>query len=69
MFIGYYKSVNSLSEFYSEIREDLNFPAQVELKGERYILGKTIQLSSMSHYDKVVEAAKRYGITYGIKVS
>ena len=69
MFIGYYKSVNSLSEFYSETREDLNFPTQVEFRSERYILSKTIQLSSKSHHKKVIDAAKKYGILYDIKVS
>ena len=37
MFIGYYKSVNSSKEFYSIKREDLNFPMQVEYKGDRYL--------------------------------
>ena len=46
MFIGYYKSVSSSKEFYSAKREDLNFPMQVEYKGDRYLLNKTIQVSN-----------------------
>jgi hypothetical protein len=46
MFIGYYKSVASSKEFYSSKRSDLNFPIQVEYEGDRYLLNKTIQVSS-----------------------
>ena len=53
MFIGYYKSVTSSKEFYSEKRKDLNFPIQVEYKGDRYLLNKTIQVSSNSHENNI----------------
>lgn len=68
MFIGYYKSVNSSNEFYSEKKEDLNFPTQVEYKGIRYLLNKTIQVSSTTEKN-VVETAKRLGIEFNVKIN
>lgn len=67
MFIGYYKAVNSSSEFYSEVKDDLNFPTQVEYKGTRYLLNKTIQTSSSLH-KKIIETAKRFDIDYNVKI-
>jgi hypothetical protein len=68
MFIGYYKSVTSSKEFYSEKRKDLNFPIQVEYKGDRYLLSKTIQVSSNSHENNIINTAKKYGIEYDIRI-
>lgn len=68
MFIGYYKSVGSSKEFYSEKRKDLNFPIQVEYKGDRYLLNKTIQISSKSHEKNIIDTAKKYGIEYDIRI-
>jgi len=68
MFIGYYKSVNSSNEFYSEIKKDLNFPTQVEYKGIRYLLNKTIQVSSTTE-KKVIETAQRLGIEFNVKIN
>ena len=68
MFIGYYKSVGSSKEFYSEKRKDLNFPMQVEYDGERYLLNKTIQISSKSHENNIINTAKKYGINYDIRI-
>jgi len=68
MFIGYYKSVNSSNEFYSEKKEDLDFPTQVEYKGVRYLLNKTIQVSSTTEKN-VVETAKRLGIEFNVKIN
>lgn len=67
MFIGYYKSVNSSKEFYSLKKEDLNFPMQVEYKGDRYLLGKTIQVTP-SGEKNLKETAKKYGIEYDVKI-
>ena len=69
MFIGHYKSVNTSEEFYSEIKEDLNFPfpIQVGYKNNKYLLTKTIQISS-SHIKNLVEYAKRFDIDYDVKV-
>lgn len=67
MFIGYYKSVNSSKEFYSEKREDLNFPMQIEYKGDRYLLGKTIQVTPKIQKN-IIDTAKKYGIEYDIRI-
>lgn len=67
MFIGYYKSVSSSKEFYSKKREDLNFPMQVEYKGDRYLLNKTIQVSLTSEKN-VQETAKKFGIEYDVRI-
>ena len=67
MFIGYYKSVSSSREFYSKKREDLNFPMQVEYKGDRYLLNKTIQVSSRNE-KKLQEAAEKFGIEYDVRI-
>jgi hypothetical protein len=67
MFIGYYKSVSSSKEFYSKKREDLNFPMQVEYKGDRYLLNKTIQVS-LRNEENLKEAAKKFGIEYDVRI-
>lgn len=68
MFIGFYKSVNSKKEFYSTIREELNFPTQVEYKKERFLLSKTIQVSSLNHLKRIQESAKNYDIEFDVKL-
>jgi hypothetical protein len=67
MFIGYYKSVSSSKEFYSKKREDLNFPMQVEYKGNRYLLTKTIQVSPRNE-ELLKEAAEKFGIEYDVRI-
>ena len=66
MFIGHYKSVNTSEEFYSTEKEDLNFPTQVEYKSNKYLLTKTIQISS-SLKKNLTEVAKRFNIDYDVK--
>ena len=68
MFIGYYKSVGSSKEFYSSKRNDLNFPIQVEYEGDRYLLNKTIQVSSESQEKNIINTAKKYGLKYDIRI-
>lgn len=67
MFIGYYKSVSSAKEFYSEKKDDLNFPMQIEYQGDRYLLSKTIQVTPKSEKN-LIDAAKRYGIDYDVRI-
>jgi hypothetical protein len=69
MFIGFYKGVQSSREFYSEERNDLNFPTQVSLDGERYLLNKTIQISSQSQYDRLITSATGFGVRTKVKIS
>lgn len=68
MFIGYYKGVQSSKEFYSEKKDNLNFPTQVVLDGERCLLVKTIQISSKNQYKMLVDSAKKYNIKYDVKL-
>lgn len=68
MFIGYYKSVVSSNEFYSEKRDSLDFPMQVELDSERYLLLKSIQISSLSQEKNIINTAKKYGIQYDVRI-
>ena len=68
MFIGYYKSVSTSREFYSSKREDLNFPIQVEYSGDRYLLTRTIQVSSKSQEKNIKTAAENYGIEYDVRI-
>lgn len=68
MFIGMYKSVNSPKEFLSEQRNTLDFPTQITRNSERFMLHKTMQVSSKTHLSKIFESAKNNGIEYDIKV-
>lgn len=68
MFVGHYKGVQSSREFYSEKKEDLNFPTQVLLDGERYLLNKTIQVASDSQLKRLVDSAKSFGISSNVKL-
>lgn len=69
MFYAVYKSVSSPLEFYAEPRSVCDFPTQVEYKGDRYSLIKTIVVSSPSVRSKLLEAIKRIGVEYDVKVS
>jgi hypothetical protein len=69
MFVAHYKSVNSPEEFYSERRDTLDFPTQVELNRKKYLLNTTYQVLSDSRYNQLIEMAKKNNILYGIKVS
>ena len=69
MFIGHYKSVNSPKEFYSEKRKTLDFPMQVELLGERYLLNSTIQIATSKQENGLLEAAKKNDVKTNVKVS
>jgi len=69
MFIGHYKSVNSPKEFYSEKRNSLDFPMQVELEGERYLFGASIQISNSKQYKGLKATAQKNNIKYDVKLS
>lgn len=69
MFIGYYKSVVSPNEFYSEKRLTLDFPTQVELDGERYLLNNTIQISNSKQYRGLKQAAEKNSVRYDVKLN
>lgn len=68
MFIGHYKAVNKTSEFYSEPREDLQFPTQVVYDGNRYLLSRTVQLASKATEKRFYSSLKDSGITSNVKI-
>lgn len=69
MYVGHYKSVLSNSkEFYSSKRKELNFPVQVEYKGERYSLVATHIVATKSQEQKIKNRAKELGTPFGIKL-
>ena len=41
---------------------------QVEYKKDRYLLNKTIQISSKSHEDNIRKTAERLGIEYDVRI-
>lgn len=68
MFIGHYKSVNSPEEFFSSIRESLDFPTQVEFNGKRYLLNATHHADTKSQLANIESYAKSNGISCGVNV-
>lgn len=68
MYIGHYKSVNSTEEFYTEKRDKLDFPSQVQLGNERYLLTRSIHATSASQEKMIIDSAKKYGIKYNVRV-
>lgn len=68
MYIGHYKAVNSSQEFFSSVRNSLDFPTQVEYNGERYLLQTTYSAASKSMQDNVYSRAETLGIPKDINV-
>lgn len=68
MYVGHYKSVASSGEFYSEARETLDFPTQVEFQSERYMLTRTVQVSTPSQRNRFIAMVTGYDIKYDVKV-
>jgi len=68
MFIGHYKNVNKVDEFYSEKKDGLNFPTQVEYKGSRYLLINTYMANSKSQEDNIKKRAKKLLIILFLKI-
>jgi hypothetical protein len=68
MYIGHYKSVNSSEEFYSLLRENLDFPTQAEYNKSRYLLQVTYSVPSKSMEKRIIARAKELGIPTGVKV-
>lgn len=68
MFVGHYKCVSSPEEFFSEKRDTLDFPTQVEINKKRYMLARTYHIASDSKYNDLVDMAEKNSIQYGIKL-
>lgn len=69
MYIAHYKSVAQAKEFYSEIRKSLDFPTQVEISGERFLLYSTYTVPSSSVYKRILERADQLGIEKDVKIN
>jgi hypothetical protein len=68
MYIGHYKSVNASKEFYSSVRDQLDFPTQAILDGERYLLLSTHFAATKSQKDNINSRASQLGIKTDVKV-
>lgn len=68
MYIAHYKSVNSSKEFYSKTKDNLNFPTQVEMGGERYMLNATYVASAPSIQKRIEDRAKQLNIPYDVEI-
>lgn len=68
MYIAHYKSVNSSKEFYSQVSDQLDFTAQVEMNGERYTLQTTYLVSSPSVYKRIEDRAKELDVPFNIEI-
>lgn len=68
MYIAHYKSVSSSKEFFSSKRKQLDFPVQVEYKGERYSLFATHIVSTKSQEQNIKNRAKELSIPFSIKL-
>lgn len=68
MYIALYKSVSSPEELYSERRDALDFPTQIEYDKKRYLLTTTFHAYSESTYRNIVNQAKKSNSPYDIKL-
>lgn len=68
MFVGHYRCVNSPEEFFSEKKESLDFPTQVEVESKRYMLMRTYQFASESRYQELKDMAQKNNIKFGVKI-
>lgn len=68
MYIAHYKSVSQSKEFYSQKRSTLDFPTQVEMAGERYLLHTTYTIPSEAVYNRLIKRADELGIQKDIKI-
>ena len=68
MYIGHYKSVNASKEFYSSVRDQLDFPTQAVLDGERYLLLSTHFASTKTQKYNINNRASQLGIKTDVKV-
>lgn len=68
MFIGHYRAVDKAKEFYSNKRQKLDFPTQVEYKKERYLLVSTYTVSGGSQESNIKNRAIELDIPYDIEL-
>jgi len=68
MYIGHYKAVDSSNEFFSESRQYLDFPTQIEYKKRRYSLIRTHIVSTEGQLNNLKKRAKELNIKFDIKI-
>lgn len=68
MYIAHYKSVNSANEFYSEIRDTLDYPTQVERDKERYTLYTTYIISGKNQLKSFINRIQSLNIELDVNV-
>jgi len=68
MYIAHYKSVNSSKEFYAQKREKLDFPTQVQMNNERFMLNATYIASAKTMYDRIEARAKELNIPFNVEI-
>jgi hypothetical protein len=68
MYIALYKSVFSPEELYSERRDTLDFPTQIEYNKKRYLLSTTFHANSDSVYKNIIAQAVKNNSPYDIKI-
>jgi len=68
MFIAHYKAVNKAKEFYSDRRNKLDFPTQVEYKKEKYLLSTTYIVSSDGQEKMIKDMAIKLNVDHSVKL-
>ena len=68
MYIALYKSVNSATEFYSKVRDTLDYPTQIEHEKERYTLNSTYIINGQTQLKNFKDRIKSLGIEIDVSV-
>jgi hypothetical protein len=68
MYIGHYKSIKSPKEFFSQPRQNLDFPTQITYKKEQYSLFAAHTVSSESQIKNLTNRAKQLNIKYNVLI-
>lgn len=68
MYIAHYKSVSSTAEFYSSVRDTLDYPTQIEYKKERYTLNSTFIINGQTQLNNFRKRIKSLNIEIDINV-
>lgn len=68
-FIALYKCVSSPEEFYSEIRDSIDYPTQVMYKSNNYTLVSTMIITSSKQEKRLVDLAQERNIDCYVKLA
>jgi len=67
-FIALYKCVSTPEEFYSEIKNTIDYPTQVMYKSKNYTLVSTIIITSSKQEKRLIESAQERNIDCYVKL-